>query len=77
MLNDEIERRQQGRIDQEDEERPFDQDQTFERFDWEAPITVDQDKVKDLFSLGFAERRENVIICGPVGVGNYAKQSLM
>jgi len=24
-------------------------------------------------SLGFTDRHENVIICGPVGVGNYAK----
>jgi DNA replication protein DnaC len=69
VLNDEIERRQQGRIARRMKSAFLDQEQTFERFDWEAPITVDRDKVKDLFTLGFAERHENVIICGPVGVG--------
>jgi DNA replication protein DnaC len=69
VLADEIERRAQGRIVRKMRSALLDQEQTFERFDWEAPITVDRDKVKDLFSLGFAERRENVIICGPVGVG--------
>ena len=69
VLNDEIERRRQGRITRKMKSALLDQEQTFERFDWEAPITVERDKVKDLFSLGFAERHENVIICGPVGVG--------
>ena len=30
---------------------------------------MDQEKIKDLFSLGFIERHENVLLCGPVGVG--------
>ncbi len=69
VLNDEIERRQQGRIVRKMKTALLDQEQTFERFDWDVPITVDREKVKDLFGLGFVERRENVIICGPVGVG--------
>jgi len=69
VLNDEIERREQGRTARRMKSAYLDQEQTFERFDWEAPITVDREKVKDLFGLGFADRRENVIICGPVGVG--------
>jgi DNA replication protein DnaC len=69
VLNDEIERRQQGRVARKMKTALLDQEQTLERFDWEAPITVDREKVKDLFSLGFIERHENVIICGPVGVG--------
>jgi DNA replication protein DnaC len=69
VLNDEIERRQQGTIARKMKSALLDQEQTFERFDWEASITVDREKVKDLFGLGFIERHENVIICGPVGVG--------
>lgn len=69
VLNDEIERRAQGRIVRRMKSALLDQEQTFERFDWDVPITVDREKVKDLFTLGFAERHENVIICGPVGVG--------
>ena len=30
---------------------------------------MDRDKLKELFSLEFIERKENVLICGPVGVG--------
>ncbi|MBF0556553.1 MAG: ATP-binding protein, partial [Nitrospirae bacterium] len=40
-----------------------------ERFDWDAKITVDREKIKDLSSLNFTDRHENVIFCGPVGVG--------
>ena len=69
VLNDEIERREQGRTARRMKSACLDQEQTFERFDWEAPITVDRGKVKDLFGLGFTDRHENVIICGPVGVG--------
>lgn len=69
VLNDEIERRAQGRIVRRMKSALLNQEQTFERFDWDVPITVDREKVKDLFNLGFAERHENVIICGPVGVG--------
>ena len=69
VLNDEIERRQQGRIVRKMRSALLDQEQTFERFDWEASITVDREKVKELFGLGFTDRHENVIICGPVGVG--------
>lgn len=69
VLNDEIERREQGRTMRRMKSALLDQEQTFERFDWEASITVDREKVKDLFGLGFTDRHENVIICGPVGVG--------
>jgi len=33
-----------------------------------AHETLDQEEVKDLFS--FIKRRENVLLCGPVGVGS-------
>jgi len=69
VLNDEIERRAQGRITRKMRSALLDQDETLERFDWEAPITLDREKVKELFGLAFTDRHENVIICGPVGVG--------
>jgi DNA replication protein DnaC len=40
-----------------------------EDFDWDAPVTFDRDRVRDLFSLGFLERAEDAIFLGPVGVG--------
>jgi DNA replication protein DnaC len=69
VLNDEIERREQGTIVRKMKSAYLDQEQTLERFDWEASITIDREKVRELFGLGFTDRHENVIICGPVGVG--------
>jgi DNA replication protein DnaC len=42
---------------------------TFEDFDWDAPVTFDRDRVRDLFGLSFLERTEDVLFLGPVGVG--------
>ena len=42
---------------------------TIAGFDWDAPVTFDRDRVRDLFSLGFVERHQDVIFLGPVGVG--------
>jgi len=69
VLGDEWERRQQNGVTRRLTKARVHPEQTLERFDWEAPITLDQEKVKDLFSLGFIERHENVLLCGPVGVG--------
>jgi len=69
LLNDEIQRRQDTTVERRLKSASVDIDQTFERFDWDAAITVDRDKLRDLFSLEFIERRENILICGPVGVG--------
>jgi len=68
-LNDEIQRRETTNIATRLRSALVDLDQTFERFDWDAAITVDRDRLKELFSLEFISRKENVLICGPVGVG--------
>lgn len=77
VLSDEIERRDQGTIERRIRQGSLDPDETIERFEWDAPITMDRDRVRDLFNLSFIGNHENVLICGPAGVGNYAKQSLM
>jgi len=69
ILNDEIQRRQDGAVARRLAGAQVDLDETFERFDWDAQITFDRDRLKDLFSLEFISRKENVLICGPVGVG--------
>ncbi len=69
ILNDEWERRQQNAVTRRLAKALVHPEQTLERFDWEAPITLDQEKIKDLFSFSFIERRENILLCGPVGVG--------
>ncbi len=69
ILNDEIQRREDTMLATRLKNATVDIDQTFERFDWDAAITVDRDRLKDLLSLEFVGRKENVLICGPVGVG--------
>ena len=69
VLQDEIDRREhkslQLRIDRAD----FTEERTLEGFDWDAPVTFDRDRVRDLFGLGFLDRHEDVLFMGPVGVG--------
>lgn len=69
ILNDEIQRREDTMLATRLKNATVDIDQTFERFDWDAAITLDRDRLKDLLSLEFVGRKENVLICGPVGVG--------
>lgn len=69
LLGDEIQRRQDTTVERRLKSAAVDIDQTFERFDWDAAITVDREKLRDLLGLEFIGRRENILICGPVGVG--------
>lgn len=69
LLQDEIDRRDHTNLALRLDRAGFDEEQTLEGFDWEAPVTFDRDRVRDLFSLGFVERQEDVVFLGPVGVG--------
>lgn len=69
ILQDEIDRRDQVNLQLRLGKARFEEEQTFENFDWEAPITFDRDRVRDLFSLNFLARKEDVLFMGPVGVG--------
>jgi DNA replication protein DnaC len=69
VLQDEIERRDHKNLALRLGRAGFEEEQTLEGFNWEAPVTFDRDRVRDLFSLGFVERQEDVIFLGPVGVG--------
>jgi len=69
VLQDEIDRREHNNLKQRLLSARFQEEHTFEGFDWDAPVTFDRDRVRDLFSLGFIERNEDVVFMGPVGVG--------
>ena len=69
ILQDELSRRQHNSFSRRMKAALLHPDQTLERFDWEAAVIVDRDMLKELFSLEFIDRCENVILCGPVGVG--------
>jgi DNA replication protein DnaC len=68
-LQDEIERREQQNVSTRLARAGFTEPHTFEEFDWDAPVTFDRDRVRDLLNLTFVERHEDVIFVGPVGVG--------
>jgi DNA replication protein DnaC len=68
-LQDEIDRRDEKNLSLRLQRASFEEVRGFEDFDWEAPVTFDRDRVRDLFSLGFIERAEDVLFLGPVGVG--------
>jgi DNA replication protein DnaC len=69
VLQDEIDRRDRNNLRVRLQKARFTEEQTFENFNWDAPITFDRDRVKHLFSLAFLEQHEDVIFMGPVGVG--------
>ena len=69
MLQDEVDRRDHKNLALRLARAGFEEEQTLENFDWEAPVTFDRDRVKELFGLGFLQRREDVLLLGPVGVG--------
>lgn len=71
-LQDEIDRREHQTLSTRLARAGFEDAQTFEELDWDVPVTFDRDRVRDLFSLAFLERREDVIFLGPVGVGKTA-----
>lgn len=69
VLQDEIDRRDQVGLHLRLTRAQFEEEQTFENFDWDAPVTFDRSRVRDLFGLGFLDRKEDVIFMGPAGVG--------
>jgi len=68
-LQDEVDRREHKSLSLRLAKAEFEEEQTLENFDWDAPVTFDRDRVRDLFGLGFLERNEDALFLGPVGVG--------
>lgn len=69
VLQDEIDRRDRAGLQRRLQKAQFEEEQTFENFDWDAPTTFDRHRVRDLFGMGFLDRREDVVFMGPAGVG--------
>ena len=69
VLSDELERRRHGALGRRLQNAGVNLDQVMERFDWDAKITLDRERLKSLLGLEFIDRNENAIMTGPVGVG--------
>jgi DNA replication protein DnaC len=69
LLSDEIERRDSKQLDQRVRRAGFEHQTTLEDFDFTFNPAVPRAKVIDLATCAFVERRENVLLVGPTGVG--------
>jgi DNA replication protein DnaC len=69
LLQDEIDRRDSQGLTRRIEAAGFDEVVTYEDLVWETPVHYDRTRVRELFRLDWLAAQENVIFCGPVGVG--------
>jgi len=69
LLEDEINRRGQKALTRRLSQARFEEIRTLAEFDFRFNPKIPELVVRDLATLGFVERAESVILCGPVGVG--------
>lgn len=69
LVMDEVERRNMRQLSGRLKRAGFSADMTFESFDFAFNPTVNRHQVLDLATARFVERRENVFLIGPAGVG--------
>lgn len=77
LLDDEIDRRQSKMLMQRLHRARFEEQKTLEEFDWHFNPQIPAEQLRNLATCTFVERRESVLLCGPVGVGKtHAAQAL-
>jgi DNA replication protein DnaC len=69
LLQDEIDRRESHTLSQRLTAAGFEETVSVEQIVWDTPVSFDRPRVRDLFNLQWLAAHENVIFCGPVGVG--------
>ena len=69
LLDDEIERRGQQRLARRLAESGCDEQKTLATFDFSAAPGINRSLVQDLATCAFVARHENIVLCGPSGVG--------
>jgi DNA replication protein DnaC len=69
LLDDELERRGQERLARRLAQSGCDQQKTLARFDFAATPRVNRTFLQDLATCAFVARHENLLICGPTGIG--------
>ena len=69
VLADEVSRRDHGRLELRLRQAGFEQLCRLEDFDWSAQVRRDRRLLDAACSLQFLDRREHVLLVGPVGVG--------
>jgi DNA replication protein DnaC len=69
LLEDEVERRAQKQLQLRLRRAAFQGDKTLESFDFHFNPTINRQQVFDLAAGAYIQRHENILICGPSGVG--------
>jgi DNA replication protein DnaC len=69
LLDDELERRSQQRLAYRLSQSGCDSQKTLSRFDFSALPALNRTLINDLASGAFILRHENILLCGPTGVG--------
>ncbi|GAB4410633.1 MAG: IS21-like element IS21 family helper ATPase IstB [Anaerolineales bacterium] len=69
LLDDELERRSQQRLARRFAQAGCDPQKTLAHFDFAAAPGVNRTLIQDLSTCAFVARHENVLLCGPSGVG--------
>jgi DNA replication protein DnaC len=69
LLDDELERRGQQRLAHRLAQSGCDEQKTLARFDFAAAPGLNRAFIQDLATCAFITRHENVLVCGPTGVG--------
>jgi len=69
LVDDELERRNQQRLARRLAQSGCDDQKTLARFDFSAAPGLNRSFIQDLATCAFITRHENVLICGPTGVG--------
>ncbi|MGH7373474.1 MAG: IS21-like element helper ATPase IstB [Candidatus Rokuibacteriota bacterium] len=69
LLQDEIDRRASRTLALRLAAAGFDELVSFEQIVWDTPVSFDRARVRELFALRWLADHENIIFCGPVGVG--------
>jgi len=69
LLTDEIERRTHKQLTLKLKRAQFDPNKTLESFDFSANPSLNRQQILDLATCHFIEKKENILIVGPTGVG--------
>jgi DNA replication protein DnaC len=69
LIEDEYERRQSGKLLKRLRQAGFEEEKTFEGFDFSFNPQIPVKKIKQLANCIYIENKENIFLLGPVGVG--------
>lgn len=69
ILADEVQRRDGLALERRLLAAGFEERVTLDDFDWSTSIQLDRRHLNELFSLHFLQKKEHVLLIGPVGVG--------